>query len=72
MPLLPCAAILFNSIVMMKTDLMDIALFVGWSTIGIAVYFVYGINHSKLIEYHEIPTSPIGIAKQDEVKEMNA
>lgn len=66
MPLLPCAAILFNSIVMMKTNLMDIALFMGWSAIGIAVYFVYGINHSKLINYQEIPTAPVDTEKQIE------
>ena len=55
MPLLPCCAILFNSIVMMKTDLLDIALFIAWSAIGVCVYFIYGINHSKLIEYQEVP-----------------
>lgn len=66
MPLLPCVAILFNSIVMMKTDLMDIGLFIGWSAIGIAVYFTYGINHSKLIEYQEIPTATDGDTEKQE------
>lgn len=71
MPLLPCAAIMFNSIVMMKTDLMDIGLFMGWSAIGIAVYFIYGINHSKLIDYQEVPTAPIDTEKQEVEKLMN-
>ena len=66
MPLLPCFAILFNSIVMMKTELLDIMLFLGWSAIGIAVYFIYGINHSKLIEYQEIPSLPVETEKQKE------
>lgn len=57
MPLLPCTAILFNSVVMMKTDLLDIVLFLTWSAIGISVYFIYGINHSKLIEYQQIPST---------------
>ena len=55
MPLLPCVAILFNSVVMMKTHLLDIGLFVAWSLIGVIVYFSYGINHSKLVGYQEIP-----------------
>lgn len=64
MPLLPCSAILFNSVVMMKTDLLDIGLFAGWSAIGVAVYFAYGINHSKLIEYQEVPSIPADLQKE--------
>lgn len=70
MPLLPCAAILFNSVVMMKTDLMDIGLFMGWSAIGVAVYFFYGINHSKLIEYQQIPSSAAPIADDESKPKM--
>lgn len=55
MPLLPCLAILFNSVVMMKTHFLDIALFIAWSILGISVYFAYGINHSKLIGYQQAP-----------------
>lgn len=59
MPVLPCVAILFNSIVMMKTDLVDIGLFMGWSAVGIIVYFTYSINHSKLIDYQQVPTTAV-------------
>lgn len=57
MPILPCLAILCNSVVMMKTKVLDIALFMGWSVIGIIFYFSYGIHHSKLIaDYQPIPS----------------
>ena len=69
MPLLPCSAILFNSIVMMKTDLIDIGLFLAWSAIGIVVYFIYGINHSKLLEYQQIET--ITIQDDDQTENSN-
>lgn len=59
MPLLPCAAILFNSVVMMKTNILDICLFMSWSAIGILVYFTYGINHSKLIKSSQEIASPV-------------
>lgn len=68
MPILPCLAILFNSVVMMKTEFLDIVLFLIWSIIGISIYFIYGINNSKLIEYQELRNIPGEIEKVHELK----
>lgn len=66
MPLLPCAAIFSNSLVMMKTSLLDIGLFAGWSAIGIAIYFIYGIHHSKLNRYELLV--PIAVDENEKVE----
>lgn len=49
MPFLPCTAILANAVVMMKTNVADIGLFAIWAALGIVVYLLHGIHHSRLV-----------------------
>lgn len=50
-PLLPCFAAVFNIFIICQTEnlLLCVSLFMGWTLIGLLIYFAYGIRYSNLI-----------------------
>lgn len=55
MPILPCIAIAANSFTMLQMEnvVESFIQFAIWTTIGLAIYFTYGIRHSQLISDEE-------------------
>lgn len=58
MPLLPCISIFADIYVMMQLNPLCIPQYMGWTVLGLAIYFLYGIRHSQLREY--------GLAEKEE------
>ncbi|XP_047504240.1 cationic amino acid transporter 4 [Pieris napi] len=49
-PLLPAASVMLNVELMINLNILTWARFAIWMTIGLLLYFLYGIHHSKLGE----------------------
>ncbi|KAL1448816.1 hypothetical protein WDU94_000074 [Cyamophila willieti] len=47
-PLIPCLSIFLNTYLMVNLDPSTWVRFVVWMTLGLFIYFSYGISHSKL------------------------
>jgi basic amino acid/polyamine antiporter, APA family len=47
-PLLPLLGVFFCFVLMLSLPLETWGRFVGWLTIGLCIYFLYGLRHSKL------------------------
>ena len=47
-PVLPCGGVVANIYLMLQLPGMSYAYFAIWSVLGFAIYFLYGIRHSKL------------------------
>lgn len=54
-PIIPLTGVLVNTFLIVQLNVDSIYRVIGWTAIGMAIYFGYGIRHSKL-NYDEVST----------------